>query len=489
MPCLSKSLYLRGLQCPKLLWHSFHKPEAVAVAGGDQAVLAQGREVGTLAKGLFPNGIEVAQGSDSLQEAFDRTGQALKLRRPLFEAAFSTPRARALVDLLAPAGVSRWNLLEVKSSTSAKAIHCHDLAFQVRVLRDCGVNVRRAHLVHVNSEYIRRGDIDPEQFFTRQDMTDQIDELLPGVEDQIDEMQTVVALRESPEVPIGPHCDAPYYCPLHNRCWAHLPEHSVLTLVRIGAKAFKLYEQGFADIRQLPDSCKLTPAQSIQREAVMSGRPHIDRPALATFLKRLKYPLHFLDFETVGPAIPLFDGTRPFEAVPFQFSLHIQREPSGGLEHRKYLANGASDPRRGFMERLRAALGDGGSVVVWNAAFEKGVLSRCAETLPEFRPWVTGVKRRVVDLLTPFKSFHYYHPQQHGSSSIKAVMPALTGRGYGELDIQEGATASQEFLRVTFSNVPAQERESVRHQLEIYCGRDTEGMVWILDVLRTTAAS
>lgn len=337
MPCLSKTLYVRGLQCPKLLWHSFHQPEALAASGTGWSIFDQGREVGTLARKLFPGGIEVGQGADDLHEALARTRQALEFRRPLFEATFATDHALARVDLLAPAGVSRWDVMEVKSAASAKAVHCHDLAFQVRVLRDCGVNVRRAI------------------------------------------------------------------------------------------------------------------------------------------------------FETLGPAIPLFDGTRPFEAVPFQFSLHVQREPAGGLEHRMYLAEGVADPRPEFMQRLRAALGDAGSVIVWNAAFEKGVLTRCAEPLPEFGPWVGTVKRRVVDLLTPFKSFHYYHPQQHGSASSKAVMPAVTGRGYGELDIQEGATASQEFLRVTFSNVPAPEREHVRRQLELYCGRDTEGMVWILEALRRDA--
>ena len=223
--------------------------------------------------------------------------------------------------------------------------------------------------------------------------------------------------------------------------------------------------------------------QEIQRQAVVNDRPHIDRPALAAFLRRLNYPLHFLDFETFAPAIPMFDGDGPFELIPFQFSLHVQPAPGAEPEHAMFLAEGAGDPRRAFLERLRAALSDHGSVVVYHAPFEKGVLTRGAERMPEFEPWVNSVKRRVIDLLTPFKSFRVYYPQQRGSASIKAVMPALAGRGYADLDIREGGTASLEYARVTFGDVPDAERQRVRRQLEAYCGRDTEGMLWLVEAL------
>ena len=484
MPRISKTAYLEGCQCPKLLWHRFHEPEAMPEPSAlTEAVFEQSRAVGDLAKRLFPDGIEVGAGIVDLDQTVALTRTALEHRRPLFEAAFASAKAYARCDILNPVGSDRWDLFEVKSSASPKPVYILDIALQVRVLRDAGINVRRCWVVCINRDFVRQGDTDANHFFTREDVTDAVDELLPTVEDNLDRMQDVLRLGACPQVAIGPHCDSPYTCPLHDGCWSHLPSDSVFTLVRLGAKAFQLYEQGVVGIRHLPAGFKLTPKQEIQRQAVVNSRPHIDRPALAAFLRRLNYPLHFLDFETFAPAIPMFDGDGPFERIPFQFSLHVQPAPGAKPEHAMFLAEGTGDPRRAFLERLRAALSDHGSVVVYHAPFEKGVLTRGAERMPEFEPWVNSVKRRVIDLLTPFKSFRVYYPQQRGSASIKAVMPALTGRGYADLDIREGGTASLEYARVTFGDVPDAERQRVRRRLEAYCGRDTEGILWLVEAL------
>jgi hypothetical protein len=485
MPLITKSAYMQGLQCPKLLWHRFHEPDAMPEPGAlTEAVFEQSREVGNLAKQLFPYGIEVGAGILDLRQTVALTRQALEHRRPLFEAAFASNQAYARCDILNPVGADRWDLYEVKASTSAKPVYIHDIALQVRVLRDAGTNVRKYYLVFINSEYVRQGDLNPEQFFVREDVTDAVDELLTDVEANLDRMQEVIALEASPEVAIGPHCNSPYPCPLQDRCWAFLPEDNVFTLPRIKDKGFKLLEQGITAIRHIPASFKLSPIQQIQRQAVVTGKPHIDKATIAAFFKRLKYPLGYLDFETFAPAIPMFEGDGPFEQVPFQFSLHIESAPGATLEHIMFLADGTGDPRRVFMERLQAALGDHGSVIVYNATFEKGVLSRCAALHPDFAPWVDSVKHRIVDLLVPFKSFRLYHPQQRGSASIKAVLPAFTARGYDELEIQEGGSASMEYVRVNFGEVAEAERQRVRRQLEEYCGLDTEGMVWLVAALR-----
>lgn len=485
LPPISKSRYLQGIQCAKLLWHDCNTPTLIPQPDAQQqAMFEQGREVGNLAKKLFPDGIEVGHGVADVEQAVMRTEQALELCRPLFEATFATKLAYARVDILNPVGTDRWDLFEVKSSTSLKDIYLHDLALQVRVLRDSGIDLRRYFIVYINNEFIRHGEIDPNEFFIREDVTDRVDALLPSVEDNLEWMHDIVRLDESPVVQIGKHCNNPFGCPLQDQCWSHLPENHVLTLPRIGAKGFKLLNQGISDIHQIPDSIKLTSTQSIQRQVVTNGRPHINKSAITSFLKKLRYPVSYLDFETFSTAIPMFDGVSPFMQMPFQFSLHTQRTPESEPEHRMFLADGSGDPRREFIERLRSAMDDEGSVVVFNAVFEKGVLTRCAELFPEHMPWVESVKRRMVDLLVPFRSFHYYHPAQLGSASIKAVMPALTGRGYDGLEIAEGATASLEFLRVHFGDVPVVERQRVREQLEEYCTRDTAGMVWIVDELR-----
>jgi hypothetical protein len=485
MPLISKSAYMQGLQCPKLLWHRFHEPKAMPPPGAlTEAVFESSREVGNLAKRMFPGGIEVGAGVIDLKQTVALTQQALEARRPLFEAAFASPLAYARCDILNPVGADRWDLYEVKASTSAKAVYIHDISLQVRVLRDAGIHVRKCFVVFINKDYVRQGDLDPEQFFIRQDVTDAVDDLLSAVEDSLDRMQEVIAYDASPEVAIGPHCNSPYECPLHDRCWAFLPEDNVFTLARAGAKAFKLLEQGITGLRHIPAGFKLSPVQQLQRQAVVTGKRHLDQATITAFLNRLKPPLYFLDFETFAPAIPMFEGDGPFAQVPFQFSLHVERAPGATLEHVMYLAEGTGDPRQPFLERLRDVLGDQGAIIVYNAAFEKGVLSRCAALHPEFAPWVAQVKHRVVDLLLPFKSFKVYHPQQRGSASIKAVLPAFTGRSYQELEIQEGGTASLEYVRANFGEVSDAERQRVRRQLEDYCARDTEGMVWLVAALR-----
>lgn len=202
------------------------------------------------------------------------------------------------------------------------------------------------------------------------------------------------------------------------------------------------------------------------------------------FLSLLEYPVHYLDFETMGAAVPVFDGLRPFEQVPFQFSLHVVRQPGGAAEHRSFLAEGRCDPRSSFMDALTGAIEPLGSIVAYNAPFERGVLAGCARLLPRHEPWERTLKPRIFDLLDPFRKFHCYHPAQRGSASIKAVLPAFTGKDYDGLAIGDGGTASMEFVRVTYSDVSPEERARVRMRLEEYCQLDTMAMVWLVDCLR-----
>ena len=196
-------------------------------------------------------------------------------------------------------------------------------------------------------------------------------------------------------------------------------------------------------------------------------------------------PSQLPGFRDVRHGDSLFDGLRPYQQVPFQFSLHVQRSKAAALAHHSFLAEGRCDPRPEFMRRLRDVLLVQGSLVAFNAPFELGRLKECSALLPEFRPWVAGIERRIVDLLLPFRRFHFYHLAQNGSASMKAVLPALTGRGYDQLAIRDGGRASQEFIRVHFGNVPDDERERVRRQLEECRALDTMGMVRIVDALHS----
>ena len=489
-PNLSKSTFLMGRQCSKLLWFRYNaKDQIPAPDANQQAVFDQGTAVGELAQQLFPDGIEIDTEPGDFDGAIRLTQAALKQRRPIYEATFSFGGGYARADILVPVAGGAWDLVEVKSTTSLKEeVHLPDIAFQAFVLTGAGIKLRKCFLAHINNEFVRHGPIDPKKFFTLSEVTQLASVLTRDIADQIDAMQRVIGAKSHPDIKIGPHCDSPYTCALHDRCWSFLPEASVFTLYRGGQKAFSLLERGIQKIADIPADVELTDNQSIQRAALIAGQPHIDRPALAAFLSQLEYPISYLDFETIGTAIPLFDGAKPYQQIPFQYSLDIVCQPGATPEHISYLADGTADPRPEFMRHLVKDLPATGSVVTYNASFETSRLKECCDLLPEFNPWLRKVTPRIVDLLLPFRGFRYHHPNQQGSNSMKAVLPALTGGGYENLTIQEGGTASREFLRVTFGDVPAAERRRVRKDLEAYCTLDTLGMVQIVNQLTRLAS-
>ncbi len=485
MPYISKSKFIWGQQCRKLLWHAYNAKHLIPEPDAQtQAVFDQGHEVGNLAKKLFTNGIEIGQGVDDLDEVLRPTQQAVKARKPLFEAAFSYQGGFAKADILDPVGVKAWDIIEVKSSTSVKDVYILDLAFQAFVYAGAGLKIRRCFLLLINPDFVRHGDIDPAKFFVRHDVTAEVSAASRQIETNLDQMFATIRLKKQPDVRIGTHCDNPYACPLHDRCWSFLPPDNVTTLYRGGKKGFKLLANGIVSVKDIPDGFPLTENQEIQRRVAITSQPHVSKSAITSFLRQLEYPISYLDFETFTTAIPLFDDTSPFEQVPFEFSLHVVTSPGSQPKHWMFLADGRADPRRQFLERLLDWLPDSGSIVAYNAQFEQGRLRECCRLHPQFQAWLTSIETRFVDLLKPFRAFKYYGPGQNGSASMKAVLPALTGRSYDHLAIREGGTASQEFLRVHFSDVPEAERQRVRMALTEYCGQDTEGMIWIVGVIR-----
>jgi len=480
---LSKTKYLNGLQCPKYLWILFHEPEKIPAAdAATQYRFDQGHLVGELAKKLFPGGIDIPD--ENFAANLRQTRQLLEKRTPLFEAGIGIGKIYARADILNPAGKDEWDIIEVKSSTSVKDINIEDVSFQKFCYEQYGLRIRKCFLAHINNEYVKDGDIDPEQLFHTEDISDQVDETSPGIQERIDNMFSIISAERCPDTAIGDHCKAPYDCPLQPVCWDFLPESSVFDLYRGGRKSLELFESGILAVKDVPDYFELNGMQQIQKECEINGEPYIDREGIGRFLSTLEYPLYYLDFETFSPVVPLFDGTRPYQRIPFQFSLHVVEKEKARPEHYSFLAEGTDDPRLELLSQLKKVLGREGTIVVYNQVFEKGVLKELAEAFPDSSDWVDDVSGRIVDLLIPFRSFHYYHPAQKGSASIKAVLPALTGKGYDEMDISNGEDASLAFLEATYGDVPEEARAKIREDLEKYCGLDTGGMMWIVERLR-----
>jgi len=479
---ISKSRFLSGLQCDLRIWYEINAPGEVPSPGPDTlALFDMGHEVGELAQRVYPGG-GLIDWSGGIDNTISQTHEMLRKRIPIYEASFSAGNAYCRVDILNPAGERQWDLIEVKSSSQVKDVHLHDVAFQIMCARESGLDIRNAYLMHIDTSYIRHGEIDLNGLFAVEDITERAEELQQDVTDRLRGFETLLE-EDKPSRTIGTHCSTTYECPLIETCWSFLPDHPVTEFYRFSKeRAFSLINTGVLDIRDIPDEVSLNAIQKIQKECVHVADIHVDSTNLAEWLEQIEYPCGYLDFETVGSAIPLYNGTSPYQQIPFQFSLHIQQVQDGERQHVGYLAEDLSDPRYELVQAL-TPIQDCRSVLAFNAGFEKRVLIQLAHHLPR-HDWLTQLNDRMIDLLDPFRKFWLYHPEQHGSCSLKAVLPAFTGAGYDEMEIASGDVAGSEFLRINRAEVDADERARVTKALQEYCRQDTQAMIDLLIVLR-----
>ena len=483
---LSKSKYLAGLQCLKLLWIQFHEPGRIPETDTvTQYLFDQGRLVGELAKRLFPEGIDIS--TEDFMGNIARTKELLAERKPLFEAGILAGKIYSRIDILNPINEDEWDIIEVKSSTSIKDVHVTDMSFQKHCCESYGLKIRSCFLALVNNKYVKDGEIDPHGLFNIHDITDKTIAVSEGIQDRIDIMLETVKALDCPEVSIGTYCREPYECPLVE-CWEFLPEDSIFDLRGGKTKQFSLYEEGILSIKDIPDDLQLSRQQQIQKECVLTGDTHIEKEEIRQFLDKLVYPLYYLDFETIGPAIPVYDGMRPYQTIPFQFSLHVVENGQSEPIHYEFLADGKDDPRPQILSELKKLLGFEGSIIAYNSGFEVGILKELVEAFPEYTDWLDGILERIVDLLKPFSSFHYYHASQKDTASLKKVLPAVTGKGYEEMGISHGMDASILYEKITYGDVTEEERARVREDLRKYCKLDTEGMIWIVKELEKLSA-
>ena len=485
---LTKSLYVGGLQCEKYLWLAFNKPEALP--RNDKATqhrFDEGKAVGDLAKNLFPDGVEIGE-LDSIKND-KRSKELIKERRVLFEAGFihKNGKCYARADVLVPVGKDEWDIYEVKSATSVKEDYFEDVSFQKYCYESIGLKIRKCVILHVNNQYIRKGKINPKDFFVEADITEEVSDIMPLVNGKIDRLFEVIAKKECPEITSGNYCKDPFNVHFDDKFLTEHPS-DIFDLYRGGKVALELFNSGVLEIKDIPEYHKLNVKQKIQRKTSVEGKHHIAHKELNVFINSLKYPLYFLDFESYNTAIPLYDDLKPYQQVPFQFSLHVAGK-KGKPEHHSFIAEGAGDPRQAFLEELLKVMGSEGSVVVYNQSFEQGVLANLADLYPKHSKAISGIIARMSDLLVPFREFSYYHPEQKGSASIKHVLPVLTGLKYDDLEISAGDEASLSYLYMIRGDgegnkASPQEAKKIKDNLEKYCGLDTHGMIMILDKLK-----
>ncbi len=483
---LSKSQYIRGLQCHKSLWLYKNKSELRDAPDYTQESLFNtGYSVGELAKELFPNGVEIEFDADNFNGMISKTKELIANgTEVIYEATFSEDGIFAMADILVKNG-DGWDMYEVKASTQVKDVHINDAAIQWYALSKV-LNLNHAYVIHINNQYVRDRELNVEELFTVENVTDEVFEKQEEIEPQLLEMESM--LKEGvPDIDIGVHCSDPYGCDFSSHCWKHIPKNnSVFDISYAMGKQWKLYYQGILSIDDVPDDFHFGANATLQIKYHKSQEIKIDKPKIKAFLDTIEYPINFFDFETFQNAIPRFNMQRPYAQMPFQYSLHILHE-DGTLEHKEFLGDENSDPRLPLAKQMLKDITPTGSIVAYSQGFEKGKIRNLAELFDELREDLLSLNERFVDIAHPFQHKHYYHPKFNGRYSIKIVLPTLFPDN-DELDykklgsVQNGGDAMDTFANLYLLKDKSKIDE-IKKDLLAYCHLDTLAMVRIWEKL------
>ena len=477
---LSKSKIAAYEQCPRRLWLQTHAPEEAKFDDGAEARFAAGNDVGEIARRLVSGGVLVEE--EDLGAALEATQRHLAERpRPLFEATFQHDGVLVRADVLSPDKKGGWHIAEVKSSTGVKDPHLRDLATQVWVMEAAGLTVSCAAVRHLDRDFVLRKAGRYKGLFADTDLTDAVRPIIAGRPTLVRAARAMLSKGEPVREP-GPHCHAPYECEFQDWCGRGAPEGpewGIDLLPRTGAKLAALWaEKGITDLCDLPDDAELSPLHERIRRVTVTGKPHVDRKAIRAETAAWTYPRIWIDFETIAFPVPRWIGTSPWQQVPFQVSAHVEAR-GGRIDHVEELDLSGGDPRPAIAARL-AALPKKGTVIAWNAGFEKRCFRELAEACPYHAEALLDLERRTVDLL-PVARNHYYHRDQRGSWSIKAVLPTLAPElDYGGLEVKDGADAQTAYMEAIAPDCSPERRRAIETALLAYCARDTWAMLEVL---------
>jgi len=483
---LSKSKIIAYRQCPKRLWLEIHRPE-LRDDSASQHVFAIGNQVSDIAQEIYNTdgtGVFIDINEIGWPEAFARSESLLKDgKHIIFEAAMRTKGALALADVMTPHtddGELQWDMVEVKSAASVKAYHRDDIAVQSFIATSTGVSLSSVSLAHIDTSYIYPGGGDYSGLLIEADLTEEAISRHDEVKQWLAGAHTTAAMQAEPDICTGAHCSCPFSCPFIAHCQSQEPQPEVpTTCLPNFRKKQQLTDQGITELRDVPDSM-LNPTQIMVKEHTLAGTTYFDPVGAAQDLAQATVPgapHYFLDFETSNSAIPHWQGTRPYQQIPFQFSLHTL-QPDGTLDQETFLDLTGNDPRRGFAEALVRTCGNTGPVFVYNASFEKTVIRREAEAFPDLADALNAIIERIVDLL-PIAQQYYYHPSQNGSWSIKYVLPAICpDLDYSALDgVQDGYMAIAAYQEAIAPDTTPERNAEIYRQLHEYCELDTLAMV------------
>ncbi len=471
---ITKTRYIKGLQCPRLLWWTVHEPESPELVPdvATQHRFTVGDEIGALARKEFADGVLV-ENKEDFPSWLAATQRALKgARKIIFEAAFSDEDVFVAADMIRETS-DGWILTEVKSSLDPKLPHIDDLSIQMWALQQQGIQVQRAEVMHLNRDF-RLSATEP--LFQTADLTAQVMERLPQVAKKVTAFKQMLA-SPLPDQAIGAHCNTPYPCPFRDRCWPQLPKEHIRNLYYLDEENIQTLENdhGISDMTAIANEIKLNITQKRQIAAIKTGVIQVEKN-LERDLQKLNYPIAYVDFETIGPAIPLWNKLSPYQACPVQFSCHIE-QADGSVTHHEWLIAGAEDPRPEIARALLQATSSATCLVSYNAKFEKKCVDLLAASVPSLSAELLALKDKFIDLL-PIVRNNVYHPDFNGSFSIKSVLPALVPQmSYKDLAIGEGHTATVRLEQLAKGALDAAAITAIRRALLEYCKLDTWAMV------------
>ncbi len=486
---ISKSDYMLFLKHPAWIWLKKHdKSKLPPVDENLQAIFDAGNMFEAYAEKLFPSGLHL--GFDNYNEYLtlpEATQKAIADgNKVIFQGRFEYEQLTFICDIVEIVGTKELDLYEIKSSTSAKVDHLHDLAFQMIVLEGCGYSVRNIAVIHVNKEYVRHGAVEPKDITATTYVTNKVKAMRAQTQAQI---KAALAVVNSPTIPdISPaHVGLGAFAEWLEiyRSLAKPEPYSIYDLCSPGAERIgKLESRGIKQLADIPSDFDLNAKQALQVQVTKANAEIVNRDKIDTFIKELKYPLYFLDYETLMSVVPYFDGIRPYQQLPFQYSLHVLDSPDAELRHTEYLHRDNSNPAEPLARQLLADIGTSGSVLVWYENFEKSRNTELGDLLPQYREVFANLNARVVDLMLPFANGWYAHKDFFGSASIKKVLPVLVPKlSYKVLGIQEGGAAQRLWMEAVLDGKRASEREQILADLVDYCGLDTLAMVEIFKFL------
>ncbi len=472
---------------PAWLWLKKHdKSKLPPIDDDTQAIFDAGFLFESYTEKLFPDALKLEYDRSDYQEYVrltKRTKEAIDSgASTIVQGRFEADRITCISDILVKTDDKTFDLYEIKSSTSVKPEHIFDLAFQATVIKGSGYKVGKIFVVHVNNHFVRNGEVDAKDLTTISEVTERVNDFQDETKQNIVEAIAVVDSSKSPDISpadtkLGAFADwLEIYKTLVN-----VDKYSIYNLCSPGAdKIGKLEQMGIKDIANIPDGFSLSKKQKCQVEATKNDEIFINKPRIKIFLDNLKYPLYFLDYETLSSVIPYFDGLSPYKQLPFQYSLHVIEKPNSEVKHYEYLHSENSNPVKPLSEALKSQIGDDGTVFVWYESFEKGCNRLMGKVAPEFSEFYENLNERIVDLMIPFSTCSYVHKDFFGSASIKKVLPVLIPElTYGDLEIQGGNSAQRLWMETVLDGKSPDKKDKLLQDLKKYCELDTNAMVKI----------